>query len=51
MDKGNNWFIIFVHQLPEAEMDTCQTVGSFNGETFKVTAREEDKEGDKRAAI
>lgn len=31
MDKGNNWFIIFVHQLPEAEMDTCQSVGSLMG--------------------
>lgn len=28
MDKGNNWFIILVHQLPEAAMDTCQSIGS-----------------------
>ncbi len=46
MDEGNNWFIIFVHQLPKAEMDTCQSVGSLMGKTFKVTANKASKERD-----
>jgi len=45
MDKGNNWFIIFVHQLPEATGEggggACQSVGSLMGKHFKVRANKE----------